>query len=103
MAELTPVSPGEMLQEEFLKPLSLTAYRLAKDIGVPLTRIYDIVAGKRAITAETDLLLCRYFGLSDGWWLALQSHHDTHVARKSLGKRLNEIRRCALLAQITTD
>jgi len=103
VAELIPVSPGEMLQEEFLKPLSLTAYRLAKDIGVPLTRIYDIVAGKRAITAETDLLLCRYFGLSDGWWLALQSHHDTHVARERLGKRLNEIRRCALLAQITAD
>ncbi|NBT78673.1 MAG: addiction module antidote protein, HigA family [Betaproteobacteria bacterium] len=103
MVELIPVSPGKMLQEEFLKPLSLTAYRLAKDIGVPLTRIYDIVAGKRAITAETDLLLCRYFGLRDGWWLALQSHHDTHVARESLGKRLNEIRRCALLAQITTD
>lgn len=91
-----------MLQEEFLKPLSLTAYRLAKDIGVPLTRIYDIVAGKRAITADTDLLLCRYFGLSDGWWLSLQSHHDTQVARKSLGKRLNEIRRCALLAPTTT-
>jgi addiction module HigA family antidote len=103
MTYLSPVKPGEMLQEEFLKPLSLTPYRLAKDIGVPLTRIYDIVAGKRAITAETDLLLCRYFGLSDGWWLALQSHHDTHVARKSLGKRLNGIRRCALLAQITTD
>jgi addiction module HigA family antidote len=67
VAELIPVSPGEMLRDEFLKPLSLTAYRLAKDIGVPLTRIYDIVTGKRTITAETDLLLCRYFGLSDGW------------------------------------
>ena len=65
-----PVSPGEMLDEEFLKPLGLTKYRLAKDIGVPPQRIGDIVAGKRAITADTDLRLCRYFGLSDGWWVA---------------------------------
>jgi len=97
MAELPPVSPGEMLQEEFLKPLGLTAYRLAKDIGVPLTRIYDIVAGKRTVTAETDLLLCRYFGLGDGWWLNLQAHHDMHVARRRLGARLDAVRRCALL------
>lgn len=101
MAELTPVSPGEMLQEEFLKPLGLTPYRLAKDIEVPVTRIYDIVAGKRAVTAETDLLLCRYFGLSDGWWLALQSHHDTQIARRELGKRLEKIHRCALLTEST--
>lgn len=82
MTAIAPVSPGEMLQEEFLTPLGLTPYRVAKDIGVPVTRIYDIVAGKRAVTAETDLLLCRYLGLSDGWWLALQAHHDTHVARR---------------------
>jgi len=97
MAELPPVSPGEMLQEEFLKPLGLTAYRLAKDIGVPLTRIYDIAAGKRTITAETDLLLCRYFGLSDGWWLRLQAHYDMQIARRQLGARLDAVRRCALL------
>ena len=66
MKKISPVSPGEMLQEEFLKPLGLTPYRLAKDIDVPATRVYDIVSGKRAVTAETDLLLCRYFGLSDG-------------------------------------
>ena len=99
MAKITPVSPGEMLQEEFLKPLGLTAYRLAKDIDVPFTRIYDIVAGKRAVTAETDLLLCRYFGLSDGWWLAVQSHHDTRMARRELGRRLNKVRRCPLLVE----
>ena len=97
MTKIAPVSPGEMLQEEFLKPLGLTSYRLAKDIDVPATRIYDIVSGKRAATAETDLLLCRYFGLSDGWWLALQSHHDTHMARRELGKRLDAIVRCSLL------
>jgi len=102
MAAVAPVSPGEMLQEEFLKPLGLTAYRLAKDIDVPVTRIYDIVAGKRAVTAETDLLLCRYFGVSDGWWLALQAHHDTQVARRELGKRLQKVPRCKLLTESST-
>ena len=97
MKKTTPISPGEMLYEEFLKPLGLTPYRLAKDIEVPATRVYDIVSGKRAVSAETDLLLCRYFGLSDGWWLAVQSHHDTHVARRRLGKRLDLIPRCSLL------
>ena len=97
MVAIVPVTPGEMLQEEFLKPLGLTSYRLAKEIDVPVTRIYDIVAGKRGVTAETDLLLCRYFGMSDGWWLALQSHHDTQIARRELGKRLENIPRCALL------
>jgi addiction module HigA family antidote len=63
-----PITPGEMLEEEFLRPLGLTKVRLAKDIGVPPQRIGDIVAGKRAITADTDLRLCHYFGLSDGWW-----------------------------------
>ena len=102
MAAVAPVSPGEILQEEFLKPLGLTAYRLAKDIDVPVTRIYDIVAGKRAVTAETDLLLCRYFGVSDGWWLALQAHHDTHVARRELGKRLQKVPRCKRLTEVST-
>ena len=101
MTKLAPVSPGEMLQEEFLKPLGLTQYRLAKDINVPATRVYDIVAGKRAVTAETDLLLCRYFGLSDGWWLAVQSHHDTQMARRELGRRLDKIRLCPLLVEDT--
>jgi len=94
---VVPVSPGEMLREEFLKPLGLTPYRVARDLEVPVTRIYDIVAGKRAITAETDLLLCRYFGLSDGWWLSLQSHHDTESARRALGQRLEKVQRCSLL------
>lgn len=99
MTTIAPVTPGEMLQEEFLKPLGLTPYRVAKDIDVPVTRIYDIVAGKRSVTAETDLLLCRYFGLSDGWWLALQAHHDTHLARRQLSTRLAKIHRCALIEQ----
>ena len=58
-----------MLLEEFLKPMGISQYRLAKEIGVPAQRIGQIVAGRRAITADTDLRLCRYFGLSDGWWL----------------------------------
>lgn len=98
MRTVTPVSPGEMLDEEFLKPLGLTKYRLAKDIGVPPQRIGDIVAGKRAITADTDLRLCRYFGLSDGWWLRGQASYDTAIARENMGEVLSHITRCKLLA-----
>ncbi|MSR22234.1 MAG: addiction module antidote protein, HigA family [Gemmatimonadetes bacterium] len=66
MAALKPVTPGELLREEFLIPMELTQYRVAKEIGVPAQRISEIVAGKRAITADTDLRLCRFFGLSNG-------------------------------------
>ena len=90
--KLKPVSPGEMLAEEFLKPLSMSNYRLAKEIGVPAQRIGEIVAGKRAITADTDLRLCRFFGLSDGWWLRLQADYDTEVAKATLAKTLAKIR-----------
>ena len=82
---LAPVSPGEMLLEEFLKPMALSQYRLAKEINVSQRRIGEIVAGKRAITADTDLRLCRFFGLSDGWWLRLQADYDTELA-KALAK-----------------
>ena len=98
MRTVAPVSPGEMLDEEFLKPLGLTKYRLAKDIGVPAQRMGDIVAGKRSITADTDLRLCRYFGLSDGWWLRGQSQYDMAVAREKMGESLTRIQRCTLLA-----
>lgn len=97
MRTIRPVSPGEMLEEEFLKPLGLTKYRLAKDIGVPPQRIGEIVAGRRAITADTDLRLCRYFGLSDGWWLRGQVAYDTAVAKEVLRKELAAIQRCSLL------
>jgi addiction module HigA family antidote len=97
VAPISRVSPGEMLEEEFLKPLGLTKYRLAKDIGVPPQRIGDIVAGKRAITADTDLRLCRYFGLSDGWWLRGRANYDMAVARESMGEALARIAKCALL------
>jgi antitoxin HigA-1 len=88
---IAPVSPGELLEEEFLKPLGLTKYRLAKSIDVPAQRIGDIVSGKRGISAETDLRLCRFFGLSEGWWLRLQAHYDTAIARRKIGKKLDKI------------
>jgi addiction module HigA family antidote len=91
---LAPVSPGEMLLEEFLKPLGISQYRLAKEIGVPAQRISAIVAGKRTITADTDLRLCKYFGLSDGWWLRVQAHHDTELAKVQLKNVLNKIMLC---------
>ena len=98
MRSIPPVSPGEMLEEEYLKPLRLTKYRLAKDIGVPPQSIGDIVAGKRAITADTDLRLCRYFGLSDGWWLRGQASYDTAIAKENLREELARIPLCSLLA-----
>ena len=90
--KLAPVSPGEMLLEEFLKPMELSQYRLAKEIGVSQRRIGEIVAGKRAITADTDLRLCRFFGLSDGWWLRLQADYDTELAKDALAKTLAKIK-----------
>jgi addiction module HigA family antidote len=90
--KIKPVSPGEMLVEEFLKPLEISNYRLAKEIGVPAQRIGDIVAGKRGISADTDLRLCRFFGLSDGWWLRLQADYDTRMAKAVLGKSLSKIK-----------
>jgi addiction module HigA family antidote len=92
------VTPGEMLEEEFLKPLGLSKYRLAKEIGVPDQRIGEIVAGTRSITSDTDLRLCRYFGLSDGWWLRGQTNFDMAIARESMGEALAKIQRCTLLA-----
>ena len=97
MRKIAPVTPGEMLEEEFLKPLGLSKYRLAKEIGVPAQRIGEIVAGKRSITADTDLRLCRYFGLSDGWWLRGQTNYDMAIARESMGEALAKIQRCTLL------
>ena len=95
---LPAVMPGDMLLEEFLKPLGLTQYRLAKDIGVSQRRIGEIIAGKRAITADTDLRLCKYFGLSDGWWLRLQADYDTAQTREAMTDILSRIPRCERLA-----
>src|SRR5512134_3541732 len=90
--KLKPVPLGEMLADEFLKPLSMSNYRLAKEIGVPAQRIGEIVAGKRAITADTDLRLCRFFGLSNGYWLRAQAAYDTEVAERTLGPLLEKIK-----------
>lgn len=86
--KLQPVHPGQVLQEEFLKPLSLSQNRLATEIGVPPRRINEIVLGKRSITADTALRLARYFGTSPQFWLGLQSDYDLDVAADVLGKRL---------------
>jgi addiction module HigA family antidote len=91
-AMLRPVSPGELLLEEFLLPMGITRYRLAKEIGVPAQRIGEIVAGRRTITADTDLRLCRFFGLSNGYWLRAQAAHDTEVAEEALADQLAHIR-----------
>ena len=92
MEKLDPITPGEILSEEFLKPMSLSQYRLAKEIGVPAQRISEIIAGKRSITADTDLRLCRFFGLSNGYWLRAQAAHDTEVAERTLGPSLKKIK-----------
>lgn len=92
MRKLTPVTPGELLLEEFLKPMGLSQYRLAKELGVSQRRIGQIVAGRRAITADTDLRLCRFFGLSDGYWLRAQASYDTIVARDAMAETLSKIR-----------
>ncbi|MEI6727054.1 MAG: HigA family addiction module antitoxin [Actinomycetes bacterium] len=89
---LRPVTPGELLLEEFLVPMGITKYRLAKEIGVPAQRIGEIVAGRRAITADTDLRLCRFFGLSNGYWLRAQAAYDTEVAEEALADQLERIK-----------
>ncbi len=92
MGKLDPVTPGELLLEEFLKPMGLSQYRLAKEIGVPAQRISEIISGKRSITADTDLRLCKFFGLSNGYWLRAQVAHDTEVAEHQMGDLLSKIR-----------
>lgn len=92
MRQLKPVTPGELLHEEFLVPMGLSQYRLAKEIDVPPQRISEIVRGKRSITADTDLRLCRFFGLSKGYWLRAQAAYDTEVAEEALAKTLKKIK-----------
>ena len=86
--KLAPVHPGEVLLEEFLKPLGISQYRLARDIGVPPRRINEIVLGKRAITADTALRLSRYFATSERFWLNLQAQYNLDVEKDRLGDRL---------------
>ncbi len=85
-------SPGEILLEEFLKPMGITQYRLAKEIGVPQRRIGEIVAGTRAITPDTGLRLSRFFAMSDGFWIGLQADFDREKVRATLAKTLARIK-----------
>ena len=86
--KLAPIHPGEILLEEFLKPMGISQYRLAKDISVPARRINEIVHGTRAITANTALRLAKYFSTSPQFWLNLQSHFDLEVELDKIGKKL---------------
>ena len=88
--KLTPVHPGEVLAAEFLEPLGLSQYRLAKDISVPARRVNEIVHGTRAVSADTALRLARYFGTSDRFWLNLQARYDLEVERDRLGGKLEK-------------
>lgn len=85
-------SPGEILLDEFLKPMGITQYRLAKEIGVPQRRIGEIVAGTRAITPDTGLRLSRFFAMSDGFWIGLQADFDREKVRATLAKTLARIK-----------
>jgi addiction module HigA family antidote len=91
MPRLEPITPGELLKEEFLVPMGLTQYRLAKEIRVPAQRISEILRGKRSVTADTDLRLCRFFGLSNGYWLRAQAAYDIEVAEGTLSEVLAKI------------
>lgn len=85
---LPPIHPGEVLLEDFMKPLGLSQYRVAQDIGVPTLRISQIVHGKRAVTADTAMRLARYFGTSPDVWLRLQARYDLEVAERKYGDRI---------------
>ena len=87
---LNPVHPGEILEEDFLKPMGLSQYRLAKEIHVPPRRINEIVLGKRGITADTALRLARYFGTSADVWLTLQTHYELDTARLAEGRSIEQ-------------
>lgn len=91
MSNLIELShPGEILLEEFLEPLGISQYRLAKEIHVPARRINEIVHGKRSITSDTALRLARFFGMSDSFWVSLQTDYDMRIARRELRKELFE-------------
>ncbi len=93
MRDVPYPTPGEILLEEFLKPMGISQYRLAKEIGVPQRRIGEIVAGRRALTVDTGLRLARFFGTSDGFWVGLQTDYDTARAKDALSAVLSRIRR----------
>lgn len=87
-----PVHPGELLREEFLEPLGLSAYRVAKEIGVPEQRIGQIVREKRGISADTALRLSRYFGMSESYWTNAQAHYERELAKDRAGEEIEQIK-----------
>jgi antitoxin HigA-1 len=89
MADFPPAHPGEVLREDFLKPLKLSQYALAKAIGVPQIRVSEVVNGKRAITPDTALRLARYFRTSAEFWMGMQATYDLELARDQIGKKIN--------------
>ncbi len=89
-SKISPIHPGEILLEEFLEPMKISQYRVAKDINVPARRINEIVHCKRSITADTALRLGRYFGMSPQFWINLQTHYDLEVELDKLGNRLTQ-------------
>jgi addiction module HigA family antidote len=95
MADFAPTHPGEILMTEFLEPMGITQYRIAKAIDVPARRINEIVHGKRAITADTALRLSRALGLTDMFFVNMQAHYDAEVAREKLASQLGAIERIA--------
>jgi antitoxin HigA-1 len=96
---MPPVHPGEILLEEFLGPLSLSQYQLAKDLAVPARRINEIVHGQRRISADTALRLARYFGTSERFWMNLQTRYDLEVEKDRLGTALDDIRPLSAASQ----
>ena len=89
--KLPPIHPGEILDQEFMRPMGITKYRLAKTIGVDATRIHSIVLGTRSITAETALLFSRFFGNSAKFWMGLQAQYDLERAEDQLAERLQDV------------
>ena len=96
--KIEPVHPGEILLEEFLQPMNISQYRLAKDLGLPLSRINQITLGNRVITAETALLLSKYFNLSEEFWLNLQNRYDLEMAKDKLKDRINSVKKLSAAA-----
>jgi len=94
MEKLANIHPGEILYQEFLEPLAITAYRLSKDLKVPQTRISEIIKGNRSITTDTALRLSKYFGNSAKFWLGLQNDYDIEKGIKTKAKELNKIKKC---------
>lgn len=100
---LEPIHPGELLLEDFLEPMGITPYRLAKDLGVLPPRVYEILRGERSISADTALRLSRYFGLSEGYWVRAQAHYDLEVEKDRAGERIErEVKPRVEAARATT-